>query len=199
MNLLLDIFGSVVIAGLLFIMMIRLNLFSSQTSYTSDSELNLQTNTKTLSEILDYDLRKIGYRYDETAITYADSTRLVFKADIDSNGTVDEVEYFVGDSTEATGTANPSDIILKRNLNGGPSAGGSEIAGPSLNLVKIKFTYLDQYSNKIPYLSTTQYDKIKYIKTEMWLAGDNPIPDAYADTSSYTVTYWEFTIYPRNI
>lgn len=194
MSMLLDIFGSVVIAGLLFIMMIRLNLFSSQTSYISDSELKLQTNTKTLAEILDYDLRKIGYRYDGTAILLADSTRLTFMADIDSNGTAEQVDYFVGDSTEATGTLNPSDIILKRTIDG-----SNLMSGSSLNLVKLKFTYLDEFSNKIPYLSASQYDDIKYIRTEMWLAGDNPIPDAYADTSSYTLTYWEFTIYPRNI
>ncbi|HCY75550.1 MAG TPA: hypothetical protein DHV28_06480 [Ignavibacteriales bacterium] len=191
---LLDIFGSVVIAGLLFIMMVRLNLFSSQTSYISDSELKLQTNTKTLAEILDYDLRKIGYRHEGTAIILADSTHLTFMADIDSNGTAEEVEYFVGDSTEATGTLNPSDIILKRTIDG-----GNLMSGSSLNLVKLKFTYLDEFSNKISYLNSGRYDDIKYIRTEMWLAGDDPIPDAYADTSSYTLTYWEFTIYPRNI
>lgn len=194
MSMLLDIFGSVVIAGLLFIMMVRLNLFSSQTSYISDSELKLQTNTKTLAEILDYDLRKIGYRHEGTAIILADSTHLTFMADIDSNGTAEEVEYFVGDSTEATGTLNPSDIILKRTIDG-----GNLMSGSSLNLVKLKFTYLDEFSNKISYLNSGRYDDIKYIRTEMWLAGDDPIPDAYADTSSYTLTYWEFTIYPRNI
>jgi hypothetical protein len=194
MSLILDIFGSVVIAGLLLIMMIRLSLFSSQTSYTSDSELKLQTNTKTLAEILDYDLRKIGYRYNGTAILHADSTHLTFMADIDSNGTAEEIEYFVGDSTESMGTANPSDIILKRTI-----GGGNLMSGSSLNLVKLKFTYLDEYSNKIPYLSTSQYDDIKYVRTEMWLAGDDPISDAYSDNSKYTLTYWEFTIYPRNI
>lgn len=194
MNTLLDIFGSVVIAGLLFMMMIRLNLFSSQTSYVSDNELKLQMNTKTLAEILDYDLRKIGYHFNGTAILLADSTRLRYEADIDSNGTADEIEYFVSDSTEASGTFNPHDIILKRTING-----GSEMSGSSLNLVKLKFTYLDQNSNKIPYLSTSQYGDIKYIRTEMWLASDTPITDAYADTSTYSLTYWEFTIYPRNI
>ena len=115
-------------------------------------------------------------------------------ADIDSNGTAEQVDYFVGDSTEATGTLNPNDIILKRTIDG-----SNLMSGSSLNLVKLKFTYLDEFSNKIHYLSASQYDDIKYIRTEMWLAGDNPIPDAYADTSSYTLTYWEFTIYPRNI
>jgi hypothetical protein len=194
MNTLLDILGSVVIAGLLFIMMIRLNLFSSQTSYSSDSELKLQQNTKTLVEILDYDLRKIGYRNDGNSIMLADSTHLIFKADIDTNGTVDDIEYFISDSTESAGTANPSDIILKKTINGGDLMSGS-----SLNLVKLKFTYLDQFSNKVPYLSSSQYGDIKYIRTEMWLAGDDPIPDAYSEKSKYTLTYWEFTIYPRNI
>ena len=67
MSNLLDIFGSVVIAGMLFMLIVKLNLFSSQTSYTSDNELQLIQNTKTLAEIIDYDFRKIGYKYDGTS------------------------------------------------------------------------------------------------------------------------------------
>ena len=78
MNSLLDIFGSVVIAGMLFMMIVKLNLFSNQSGYTSDNELKLIQNTKTLAEILDYDFRKIGYKYNGTAIAIADSNHFKF-------------------------------------------------------------------------------------------------------------------------
>jgi len=188
MSLLLDIFGSVVIAAMLFMMMIKLNLFSNQNSYTSDSELNVLRNTKTLAEIIDYDFRKVGYRYNSTAIITADSTEFEFYADIDSIGKVnDRVRYWVVPSSK------PGFIILKRTIDNGTA----EMSGPSLGLDSIKFTYYDSLKTKIPYRS--QYNKIKYIKTEMWVKGDEPIPDAFSDTSRSAVTYWEFTIYPRNI
>ena len=198
MNSLLDIFGSVVIAGMLFMLIVKLNLFSNQTSYTSDSELQLIQNTKTLSEIIDYDFRKIGYRHNKSsgpAIIVADSTELEFYSDIDTSGTVDIVRYYTSDSTQASGTSNPSDIILNRSINS-----TSLMSGPSLGLVKIRFTYLDKSQVKIPYnLTNTYRDSIKYIKTEMWIENSEPVTDAFADTSRYSVTYWEFTIYPRNI
>ena len=198
MNSLLDIFGSVVIAGMLFMLIVKLNLFSNQTSYTSDSELQLIQNTKTLSEIIDYDFRKIGYRHNNSsgpAIIIADSTELEFYSDIDTSGTVDIVRYYTSDSTQASGTSNPSDIILNRSINN-----ASLMSGPSLGLVKIKFTYLDKSQAIIPYnLTNTYRDSIKYIRTEMWVENNEPVTDAFTDTSRYSVTYWEFTIYPRNI
>jgi hypothetical protein len=196
LNSLLDIFGSIIIAGMLFMLIVKLNLFSSQSRYSSNSELQLIQNSKTLAEIIDYDLRKIGYRHNKTvnpSIIHADSTTLEFYSDIDSSGVVDIIRYYISDSTNVTGTMNPSDIILNRTINN-----GSLMSGPSLGLVKIKFTYLDAFQDTIPY-SPPQLDLIRYIKTEMWIEGSDAIADAFADTSHYSVTYWEFTIYPRNI
>jgi hypothetical protein len=208
MNIILDIFGSVVIAGMLLIMIIKLNIFSSQTSYTSDNELKLIQNTKTLAEIIDYDLRKIGYKYAGTAIAFADSNHLKFYADMqppDSahHGTIDTVEYFVSKPSEASGTSNPKDIVLKRTIKDASSTLES-MSGPSLGLIRIKFTYLDATQKAISYsyTSSTVPDSIKYIryiKTEMWVQSTESVTDAFTDSSRYSITYWEFTIYPRNI
>ncbi len=75
MNILLDIFGSIFIAGLLFLMILKLNLFASNANYYSDNELKLQQNAKTLAEIINYDLRKIGYQHNGTAIITAEPTQ----------------------------------------------------------------------------------------------------------------------------
>lgn|SRR5574338_275550 len=207
MNSLLDIFGSVVIAGMLFMMIIKLNLFSNQTGYASDNELKLIQNTKTLAEILDYDFRKIGYKYNGTAIAIADSNHFKFYADmqpIDSlyHGTIDTVEYFIGDTLEMSGTMNTKDISLKRTIKQGNQIIES-MAGPSLGLVRIKFSYLNAAKSIIDYSylkSTPAYlDSIRYIKTEMWVQSTEAVTDAFSDSSRYSITYWEFTIYPRNI
>ena len=64
MNVLMDILGSTFIGGILLLLILKLNLFVTNTSFTSDSELKLQQSAKTLAEILNYDLRKIGYNHD---------------------------------------------------------------------------------------------------------------------------------------
>ena len=199
MSTLLDIFGSVVIAGMLFMLIVKLNLFSSQAGYSSDSELKLIQNTKTLAEIIDYDFRKIGYKYDGVAITVADSNHIKFYADMQAPGnsgygTMDIVEYTIGNTSEVAGTVNPNDKIIKRTIT---TEGGTLLEamdGPSLGLVRLKFSYLDSTN-----LETNLPSKIRYIKTEMWVEGSDPIPDAFTNNSPYSKTYWEFTINPRNL
>lgn len=194
MSILLDIFGSVVIAGMLFMLIIKLNLFSSQTSYASDSELKLIQNTKTLAEIIDYDFRKVGYRVTGNAIEIAEEKKFKFKADIDFDNNANTIEYTVSTSEKVKGTENPNDIILYRIVDGDSSG------GPSLGLINIKFSYLDSTLTLISSpVSSTNLTKIRYIKTEMWLEGTEKINDAFSDNSSYSKTYWEFTINPRNL
>ena len=53
--------GSFVIGGILALMLFNFNAYQSNTRYQSDSELQLQQNAKTLADIINYDLRKIGY------------------------------------------------------------------------------------------------------------------------------------------
>lgn len=195
MSLILDIFGSVVIAGMLFMLIMKLNLFSSQTSYTSDNELKLIQNTKTLAEIIDYDFRKVGYHHDKStgpAIKTAQATKFEFYADIDSVGNFkDSIRYWVDPSSES------GFIILKRTINE-----VNEMNGPSLGLDSIKFTYLDAIQDSIPYGSLNtkaNLEKIKYIRTEMWVKSNYAVYDAFSNDSSYSKTYWEFTINPRNL
>ena len=75
MNTVMDILGSVIIAGMLLLLVLKLNLFMSESSYSSDTELRLQQNTKTLAEIMNSDFRKIGYQVDSTAILIAQNDR----------------------------------------------------------------------------------------------------------------------------
>ncbi len=182
MNILLDLLGSTIIGGLLISMLINFNIFQNNTSFASDSELQLQQNAKTLAEILNYDLRKIGYGYDSTAVTIADSEKISFYSDIDKNGSVDQITYMISDTSDAFFTTNPEDVILYRIVNNDTSK------GPSLGLTKLKFSYLDGVGAE-----TTTLSDIKYIHAELWIKSIEPVQD------EYIFTYWEMTINPRNL
>ena len=195
MNYLLDIMGSSLIAGILFLLIFKMNVYTSNANYYSDNELKLQQNVKTLAEVLNYDLRKIGYKHNGTAIVTADPTRIRFYADLEApgtygHGTVDFVEYFLGDSLDALGTANQKDKVLYRVLNSVDTLGG-----PTLGLVDLKFSYLDNHGFPTAFL-----DSIKYVKAEFWVEPYEFINDfgtGQQDSSQFT--YWELTINPRNI
>jgi hypothetical protein len=195
MNVLLDLFGSIFIAGLLLLMILKLNLFASNANYYSDNELKLQQNAKTLAEIINYDLRKVGYQYNGNAIIAAEPTRIKFYADMEApgtygHGTMDVVEYFLSDSTKASSTPNLRDKILYRVVNETDS-----ISGPSLGLVDLKFSYMNSQG-----IVTSYLDSIKYIKAEFWVEPYEPVNNFITgQKDSLVFTYWELTINPRNI
>lgn len=189
MNTIIDLLGGAFIGGLVTFMIINLNMFSTRTQVSSDSELQLQQNSKTLAEILDHDLRKIGYKVSTGKIVTADSNKITFRGDIDRNGSIDVVTYTSSNTEVAKSTKNPKDIILYRIVNGDTSK------GPSLGLTRLKFTYLD--TNNQP---TTTISNIKYIKSELWVESAEPIENpGKPGQNKYLFTYWEMKINPRNL
>ena len=191
---LLDILGSTLIGGMLLLIILNMNIFISNASYSSDNELKMQQNAKALAEIINYDFRKIGYKFDSTALLIAENKKIKFAGDLQRPGEtgfgiIDTVEYFILDSSFATGTSNPNDIILVRVLNNKDS-----IAGPSLGLVDLRFSYLDSLCS-----TTAVLAEIKYIKAELWIEPTEQANNFLTGKKDSAFTYWEFTIHPRNI
>ena len=195
MNMILDIMGSSLIASIMFLLILKLNIYADNAKFYSDNDLKLQQNAKTLAEIVNYDFRKIGYNYEGTSIIAAQPKYIKFYADINEPGTpgygtVDVIEYFLGDSTEVAATPNPRDKILYRVENYTDTLGG-----PSLGLIDIRFSYLNSRG-----LATTILDSIKYVKAELWVEPYEQSVDYFTgQIDSTAFTYWELTINPRNI
>lgn len=121
---LLDILGSIIIGGVMMTIAYRLSDTITDRTYNHSGELTIQQNLATVAQIVEYDFRKIGYCKnwnlipDPTkAILYADSSEIKFYTDIDNNGTVDSIRYYLGPTSQLTGTSNPRDRLLYRVLN----------------------------------------------------------------------------------
>ena len=182
MNVILDLLGASLIGGLVMLLVVNLNAYSQETKFASDADLRLQQDAKTLAEVLNDDLRKIGYKYNGTAITEAGQQRISFRGDIDNNGSMDQVTYFLGSKEDADATPNPDDRVLFRVVN------NDTIGGPTLGLTDLRFSYLNSKE-----IATTDPDSICYVKAEIWVETVLSVGD------EYPFTYWEMTINPRNI
>lgn len=185
MDTIIDLIGATVIAGLVMLGIANLNVYSSQMRFKSDSDLKLQTDAKTISEILGNDLRKIGYGNSGTSIITAGEKEIKFYADIDSNNVVDIISYSLSDSNTVV-SENPNERILYRTVNSDTSK------GPSLGMTNLKFTYKDANGNL-----TSDTAMIKYIKAEIWVQSSSKVNEN--GTDKFISTYWELTINPRNI
>jgi len=122
---LLDILGSVIIGGVMMTIAYRMSDTITERTYNNSGELTIQQNLATAAQIIEYDFRKIGYCAnwnlipDPTkALLYADTSEIKFYTDIDNNGTVDSIHYYLGPTSELTASSNPRDRLLYRVLNG---------------------------------------------------------------------------------
>lgn len=145
-----DIVGSTIIGGVLLLTLFRMNSTATQNTYNFSGELIVQENLVTTVEVLEYDLRKIGYCENPfnipnpaRAILYGDSSRIKYLTDIDFDGNVDTVEYYLGPASELSGTPNPNDKMLYRLINGVPSA-------VNLGVTDFKIKYYGALGNELP-------------------------------------------------
>jgi hypothetical protein len=124
-NVILDIMGSIIIGGILMITLFRMADRATESTYNKSGDLTIQQNIATVVRILEFDFRKIGYCADwmkipnpTKAIIFADSDEIKFLTDVDRNGVVDTMYYFIGPPSELIYTANPRDRFLYRVING---------------------------------------------------------------------------------
>ncbi len=115
----LNLIGSIIIGGLLFLMINRFNSSMSQNSKEQTLSSMTMENSTSITRLIEFDFNRMGLRVPLTtnSIVRADSNRITFLSDIDNNGAVDSVRYFLSETSAVTSTVNPRDRILYRLLN----------------------------------------------------------------------------------
>lgn len=151
-----DLIGSFVVFGWLMLMGLSANTANSENVQTAHSNLLVQENLVTLTQMMEYDFRKIGFCLEPhripdptKAVLVADSTRFEFISDVDMgsgpDGNVDTVRYYLGPASELAGTPNPKDRLLYRVVN------GETPRRVNLGVTDFKLRYFDRLNNIIPH------------------------------------------------
>jgi len=149
---LIDIVGSMVIGGMLMLILFRLQDNATKNSYNYGGEAIVQQNLVEVVQLLEHDFRKIGYCRDwsqipdpSKAILTADSTSISYLTDLDDDGTVDSLRYFLGPKSELTETPNPNDRMLYRVEN------GETPISANLGVTQFSLEFYDALSNKLDF------------------------------------------------
>lgn len=156
---LIDILGSSLIGGLILMILFRMNDSSVESHYLSSGELIVQSNLVEIVELLEHDLRKIGYCEDwekiprpSEAIIEATDTSISFLTDVavskavqTGDGNVDILKYWIGSPTdsEVANTPNPKDRMLYRQVN------SDTPLSANLGLTQFKLRYFNALGNEI--------------------------------------------------
>ena len=148
----LDIIGSTIIGGILLIIIFRLNDAAAESTYNNSGELISQENIAAVVEVLETDFRKIGFCKDwqkipipSQAILSADSNKIKFLTDIDSDGNVDTILYYTGSTDEALNTPNPKDKYLYRIVN------GQQPVKVNLGVTEFNLIYFDAFQDTLSF------------------------------------------------
>ncbi|MBI3579540.1 MAG: hypothetical protein HY276_04715 [Ignavibacteriales bacterium] len=156
-----DIIGSTIVAGILFLMALRLNSQAIETTIIYNDNVNLQQNMTTLVNWVETDFRRIGYCKDYTKVTVltkairrADSSDITFWADMNpdvntwsdvhESDALDSVRWYIGPTSEMADTPNPRDRKIYRVVNNGTPVGWN------LGVTQFQLKYFDYMGNALP-------------------------------------------------
>ena len=191
---LIDILGSIVIGGMLMLILFRLNDAAVANSFRYNGELIVQKNLVEVVNLLEFDLRKIGYcavwenlPNPSKYIVSADSNSIKYLTDTDSDGNVDTLSYFLGPLSELSGTANPRDRMLYRRVN------KSKPLSANLGVTMFRFTYYDVFGKEISF-PITQPGEIQTMQIDI------AVEDIAAYDEKYQRMFWrQIRLAARNL
>ncbi len=181
----LDILGSITIGGLLLLILLRLNGNITENNIIHGSDRNLQRSLAETAIILEKDFRKMGYCADPLKITEelsiviaADSDFISFYTDVDRDGNLDVMTFFLSDTIALSGTKNPRDRILFRQIN------SDTPFMLSTNVTRFLFEYYDVFGTKLS-VPVTSPGMISHMKISIKVED----PEAYNE--QYSNAYWQ--------
>jgi hypothetical protein len=191
MGSMLDYIGSMIVAGGVSLLVLTLNANMTQTSFQRNLDMVSQQSAVKLTEILEHDLYKAGYRISGSVITRAESLALSFIADLNDDGRPDSIHYNVGSPSSLANSSNPNDRPFYRKVN------GEQMVDVALGLVSFYFSYIDTANRVIPYTELTtqaKRDVIRMIRFSFRVEPADPI-----DTTNYVPVQVTKNILPKNI
>jgi len=192
MAVILDIVGSVVIAGFVLLMGLRMNstMVNSRDSFNAD--VTVQQNMVALVQAIEFDFRKMGYKVTDPTevILAADSDHVRFAGDVNDDGVIDTVDWRLGPYLAAT--PNPNDRTLYRRVSPSATMGGAEIVGIP-GVTQFRLRYLNQESK--PALTLGQIWLVETtIRLESpWKVQDRTVLDQAYENWGYSAAFWRQT------
>lgn len=193
-NVILDILGSTVVGGILMLSLFRINDSVAENTYTGNGELIAQQNLATVVQILEADFRRIGYCADwqkipvpTQAILQADSTSIRYLTDVDSDGNVDTMHYYLGPTSELTVTPNPRDRYLYRVVN------SETPVGVNLGVTQFNLNFFNVLGNPISFPIS--------VPGEIYtMQIDITVEDVAAYNEQYSTAFWrQIRLAARNL
>ena len=183
----LTLIGSIVIGGLLLFSVLNFQTDVRQHSFEYSNSLILQQTALSIIELLEQDLRQIGYGYNFPSLAVFALDSITFYADLFDDGVLDTVNYSLSDVSEASGTTNPRDKIFYRSSNSDPQL------HDALGVTNFQLIFFDANGD-----TTVNQTEIRNIEVTLSFESTEPYLDRLG-TERYASYYWREKISPMNL
>ena len=189
-----NLITSYVVGGLVLISFLVMNANLSQSSNSLTMRQLTQNNSTSTKEIFYHDLLKIGYqplKSTEDPISVAADDQITFQSDLDNDGSLETVEWFLDQESPLNSTENPHDYALARSINGARY-------DINLGITELRFTYLDEHRDTLatPVTQKADRNRIRYINIKVRTSSGASAGD---EQQGYTHTVWDKTFSPVNL
>jgi len=160
----LDIIFSLLLGGLLFLSIINSNSVVNENSTIINGQMAVQQMLISTAQIVEGEFRNMGMGVDERELSVisAFDTAITFRSDLDRNGVIDTISYWLGPTSELSQTQNENDRFLHRRVNNG--------ATQSIGIVtrfNLKYFSQNELDTLIPPVSFSDLSMIKIVEITM--------------------------------
>ncbi len=169
-----------IIGSVILLFLVRINIHTNEFNYEALTEEIIFRELVTTQDILDYYLKKIGFRSTDKSILVADSQYIKFTCDDDNDGNLDTLEIKL--VPDLMNSENPSDGGLQLIKNG-----DAETIIPS-GITEFNIRYLDENFNEVNHLVF-----IKILDIRLKLESNYPVKGDYLFNSI------RFFVKPKNL
>jgi hypothetical protein len=160
----------------------------------------VQTNLVGAVQILEHDFRKIGFcrNWDSIpnpgqAFLAADKQSITFRSDLDNDGDIDQLRYFISDPSEMSKTPNPRDVKLYRQVN---SETPVDVA---IGLTQFNLKYYNALGGEIT-TPVAILGEINTIQIDITVENVFSVTEQYQDTAKYATAFWrQIRLASRNL
>jgi hypothetical protein len=199
MGSLLDILGALFIFGIVMLIALQLNVFTmeknTQHLLRTMNQENVSGNESGvgIGTVLDMDLSRIGAADAVSpSVLLADANKITLRGDVDANGTVDSVKYFLTTppSTPNGGNSNLKYLYRRQNAQSGTKGW--------VGVSSFQLSYYDNMGRTIPTpVAAGSLSSIRSIRAKVMFESAMRVKNDL-DTS-FAASYWETLISPMNI
>jgi hypothetical protein len=124
MQSLIDFLGSIFFGGAMLSIILSANDIANENQSVYNGDLLVQEMLVQTAYLVEGEFRNMGVGVPDNGqiVLAADTSRISFLSDIDRNGTPDTITYSMGGVAQMSGTQNPHDRPLFRQVNGATAA-----------------------------------------------------------------------------